>query len=100
MAAERVFGASLAGMFYVGLKREVLYVGWSANGLLGKEPFPEGWFEQARERTLGVVGRIREGRIAPDPADTEHCARCDFRDACRVDLRAAVAAERAAGERA
>jgi ATP-dependent helicase/DNAse subunit B len=98
MAAERVFGASLAGMFYVGLKREVLYVGWSSNGLLGKEPFPEDWFERARERTLAVVGKIREGRMAPDPADTDHCERCDFRDACRVDRRAAVAKERAAGE--
>ena len=100
MAAERNFGASLAGMFYVGLKREVSYVGWSSNGLLGKEPFPEGWFERARERTLAVVERIREGRVAPDPADTDHCAWCDFRDACRVDRRAAVAEERAAGERA
>jgi ATP-dependent helicase/DNAse subunit B len=98
MAAERAFGARLAGVFYVGLKREVSYVGWSADGLLGKEPFPEDWFERARERTLAVVGQIREGRVAPHPADTDHCERCDFRDACRVDLRAAAAEERAAGE--
>jgi ATP-dependent helicase/DNAse subunit B len=100
MAAGREFGVKLAGMFYVGLKREVVYVGWSADGLLGKEPFPEGWFEGARERTLEVVGRIREGRIAPDPADTDHCERCDFRDACRVELRAAAAEDAAEGERA
>ena len=99
MAAERAFGLSLAGMFYVGLKREVSYVGWSSNGLLGKEPFPGGWFERARERTLAAVGQIREGRVAPHPADTDHCQWCDFRDACRVDLRAAAAEERAAGER-
>jgi ATP-dependent helicase/DNAse subunit B len=100
MAAERTFGASLAGMFYVGLKREVVYVGWSANGLLGKEPFPEDWFERAAERTLAAVEQIRAGRVAPDPADTDHCEWCDFRDACRVDLRAAAVEERAAGERA
>ncbi len=100
MAAERAFGLRLAGMFYVGVKREVLYVGWSASGLLGKEPFPENWFESARERTLAVVGQIRQGRIAPDPADTDHCAWCDFRDACRVELRAGVAEEVAEGERA
>ena len=99
MAAERAFGLSLAGMFYVGLKREVSYVGWSSNGLLGKEPFPGDWFERARERTLQAVGQIREGRVAPHPADTDHCQWCDFRDACRVDLRAAAAEERAAGER-
>jgi RecB family exonuclease len=101
MAAGRSFGASLAGMFYVGLKRKVLYVGWSSNGLLGKEPIPEGWFERAGERTLEVVGQIRQGRVAPDPADAGHCAHCDFRDTCRVDpRRAAVAEELAAGERA
>jgi len=100
MAAGRNFGASLAGIFYVALKREVSYLGWSSTGLLGTEPFPDGWIERARERTLAVVGQIREGRIAPDPADTEHCAWCDFRDACRVDRRAAAAEERAEGERA
>jgi ATP-dependent helicase/DNAse subunit B len=87
MAAERNIGVKLAGMFYVGVKKEVMYVGWSSTGLLGKEPFPEGWFEHAQERTLAVVGQIRRGRIVPDPADTDHCRLCDFRDACRVDIR-------------
>jgi ATP-dependent helicase/DNAse subunit B len=89
MAAERSFGARLAGMFYVGLKREVVYVGWSADGLLDKAPFPEDWFERARERTLAVVEQIRAGRMQPDPADTDHCEHCDFRDACRVETRRA-----------
>jgi hypothetical protein len=98
MAAERNFGAKLAGMFYVGLKKEVLYVGWSSTGLLDKEPFPEGWFEHAQERTLAVVGQIRNGRMDPDPADKDHCRLCDFRDACRVDLERAAAPEELAGE--
>jgi ATP-dependent helicase/DNAse subunit B len=93
IAAERSFGAKLAGMFYVGLKREVLYVGWSSTGLLQKEPFPEGWFQQAEERTLGVVQQISAGRVEPHPADTDHCEHCDFRDACRVDMRQAAVAE-------
>ncbi len=98
MAAERYFGARLAGMFYVGLKREVVYVGWSADGLLDKAPFPEDWFDRARERTLAVVAQIRSGRMQPDPADTDHCGYCDFRDACRVETRRA--AELAGEERA
>ena len=98
MAAERKFGATLAGVFYVGLKREVVYLGWSSAGLLGTEPFPAGWLDEARERTLAVVEQIRQGRVAPDPADTKHCEWCDFRDACRVDLGAALAGELAAGE--
>jgi hypothetical protein len=98
MAAERNFGAKLAGMFYVGLKREVLYVGWSADGLLGKEPFPQDWFQHATQRTFEAVERIRAGRVEPDPADTDHCEHCDFRDACRVELRRAALAEERTGE--
>jgi ATP-dependent helicase/DNAse subunit B len=43
---------------------------------------------RAREITLDAVARIREGRIAPDPADPSRCAFCDYRDACRIEMRA------------
>jgi ATP-dependent helicase/DNAse subunit B len=93
MAAERKFGVTLAGMFYVGVKKEVQYVGWSAAGLLDKAPFPEGWFEHAQERTLAVVEQIRGGRMEPAPAEPGHCRLCDFRDVCRVEMRSAELAE-------
>ena len=98
MGAEQAFGLKPVGMFYVGVKGKVQYVGWSEEQLLGTEAFPAGWFDAARERTLGVIGQIRAGRIEPLPADIKHCQYCDFRDACRVDARRASLLEEAAGE--
>jgi len=90
MGAEQAFGVKPVGMFYLGVKGKIQYVGWSDENLLTGEPFPAGWFEQARERTLGVIEQIRAGRVEPDPADLKHCEYCDFRDACRVEPRKAA----------
>ncbi|MGH9673968.1 MAG: PD-(D/E)XK nuclease family protein, partial [Bryobacteraceae bacterium] len=43
--------------------------------------------ESAVELTRGAVKDIRAGRIAPEPADPDKCAWCDFRDLCRVEVR-------------
>jgi ATP-dependent helicase/DNAse subunit B len=86
MAAERAFGIKPAGMFYIGLKGGVEYVGWSDNGLLESEPIPDNWLELARQRTLQAADEIRGGRIAADPADRGGCRFCDSRDICRIDV--------------
>jgi ATP-dependent helicase/DNAse subunit B len=87
MGAQRVFGVEPAGMWYVALKGGVEIAGWEAE-------FPEGFFENAEARTLQAVEEIRAGRIAPEPADRDKCRFCDYRDACRVETRAAeIAAE-------
>ena len=70
-------------MDYIGLKSGVNPIGWEA-------PFPEGFFEQAIEKTLRAVDQIRGGRIEPDPADPGRCRYCDCRDACRIDARKAT----------
>jgi RecB family exonuclease len=88
MAAEKFFGVKAAGMYYVGLKGGVEYVGW--------KEIPEGWLERKKEQTLQVVAEIRTGRVESAPAKTDKCRYCDFRDVCRVEVGEAEALE--AGE--
>jgi len=86
LAAERQFGARPAGMFYVGLKKGVTYVGWS-EGPVGDVDYLDlaaDWREDVRERTLRNAAAIRSGRIEAAPADRAKCRYCDVRDVCRV----------------
>ena len=94
LAAGRVFGHHPAGMFYIGLKGEILYIGWSQSpvGELDHHPFPENWLAAAGERTLAIVRQIRSGRIDVAPADPGQCRHCDCRDVCRVSIRRPAAA--------
>jgi ATP-dependent helicase/nuclease subunit B len=89
LAAQECLGARPEGMFYIGLKGEVVYAGWSHTPLLDSLPAPENWLAATRERTLRIVEEIRSGRVEPAPADTDLCVFCDFRDACRIDVGAA-----------
>jgi hypothetical protein len=43
----------------------------------------EGVFEAVRERIEMLVGKVREGRLEPDPADRQDCVECDYRRLCR-----------------
>lgn len=84
LGAEKVLGVQPAGMFYVGLKAGVEYVGWSDSGVLDSAPLPEDWLEKTAQRTLRAAGEIRAGRVEPHPADTENCRFCDYADVCRI----------------
>jgi RecB family exonuclease len=98
MAAEKVFGVKPAGMFYVGLKGgKAVYAGWSETGMLDSIPVPPNWLENAAERTLRIVGEIRGGRMAPEPANPDNCRWCDYRDVCRVEAKAAAETAEAEG---
>jgi ATP-dependent helicase/DNAse subunit B len=92
MGAERTLGVKPSGMFYVGLKGGVVYAGWSEEPMLESSPFPEGWFDRTRERTVQAVAEIRAGRVEVRPANPEHCRYCDSRDICRVEAARAEAA--------
>ena len=92
LAAQDCFHMRPEGMFYLGLKGEIVYAGWSEAPLHDSLPLPENWLVTARNRTLRIVEEIRGGRIEASPADRENCAFCDYRDACRVETAAAVAA--------
>ncbi len=90
MAAERCFGLKPAGMFYVGLKRGPVYVGWSESGLMQSEPPPPDWLPRTEARVLQIVEEIRAGRIAVSPSDPDKCRFCDYSDVCRVQARQAA----------
>ena len=90
LAAEKHLGVKPAGMFYIGLKAGVEYVGWSDSGLLKSAPLPENWLENAAQRTLQSAAEIRAGRVEPHPANPDRCRYCDFRDVCRVESAAAA----------
>ena len=85
-----------AGMFYVGLKGGVEYVGWSDAPLMDAEPLPENWLEDARGRALRVVEAIRGGAVEPAPADRDKCRYCDARDVCRMEVPETAAMEEGA----
>jgi ATP-dependent helicase/DNAse subunit B len=101
MAAKEQFGLKPAGMFYVGIKGDTRYAGWSDGSAPGFEqlaarPFPENWLAHTKERVLGAVAEIRGGRIEPRPADPEKCRFCDYSDVCRVAaMKPAASAESA-----
>jgi ATP-dependent helicase/DNAse subunit B len=97
LAAERQFALKPAGMFYVALKGEVKYFGWSSEPVGGVKanPAPEGWLEKAAEQALRAAAEIRSGRVAPAPFNAEICDRCEYCDVCRF---AAVRAEDEAEE--
>jgi len=90
LAAERALGVRPAGMFFVGVKKEVKYVGWSDSGLLEAGPIPAEWAQTA-ERVLRIAAEIRTGRVEPAPADRGGCRICDARDVCRIETREAAA---------
>jgi RecB family exonuclease len=78
MAAKRL-GYEPAGMYYIGLKKELEYVGWEAEDLRAD------WEAVTTGRTLQLAGRIRAGRMEVAPSDREKCRFCDCRDVCRVE---------------
>ena len=86
MGAAEQFGVTPAGVFYIGLKGGVEYVGWSDAGELGSQPMPENWFARTRERARRAVEEIREGRIEVRPADRDQCRFCQCRDVCRIEV--------------
>jgi ATP-dependent helicase/DNAse subunit B len=92
MAAERTFGVTPDGMFYVGLKGGIGYVGWSHSGMLKSLPLPDNWLEIAERRTLQAMHEIRAGRVEVAPANPANCRFCDCRDVCRVNLAVVTAA--------
>jgi ATP-dependent helicase/DNAse subunit B len=91
MAAEKAFGVQPAGMFFIGLKGEVTYAGWSEEGLLEADPMPARWIEETAARLHQMLAEMRQGRVAPAPANPESCRFCDARDVCRIEVRRAVA---------
>jgi ATP-dependent helicase/DNAse subunit B len=101
LAAERQFALRPVGMLFCGLKKGIAWEGWHlpVDGLedAGISCTADALRElmNTAERTaIEAHGHILNGRIAAQPADTDHCRYCDYRDACRVET---IAAARRAG---
>jgi hypothetical protein len=73
-------------MFYVGVKGGIVYSGWSDDLRLDSLALPENWLETTRDRTLQIVGEIRQGRVEILPADRDSCRFCDAKDVCRIEV--------------
>jgi ATP-dependent helicase/DNAse subunit B len=92
MAAERFFKVKASGMFYIGLKGGIEYVGWSEPPMMESDPLPPNWIAGTEQRALRIVEEIRAGHVEVAPANPDHCRFCDARDVCRVEVRAVAAA--------
>lgn len=101
LAAERKFGLKPAGMLFCGLRKGITWDGWhlpvAGFEQTGNTCSPEALrdlMNTAAQTATEAHQHILSGRIAAQPADTDQCKWCDFRDACRVET---VAAARGAG---
>ena len=83
-----------AGMVYLGLRREITFAGW----MLAPH-YPdikqtcdpavlEQVMETARQDAQQAIAAIRDGRIAPKPADEAKCDYCSVANACRYEVAA------------
>jgi ATP-dependent helicase/DNAse subunit B len=100
IAAEQM-GYKPADMFYCGIKRDVTFAGWMTSSRypeIKQAVAPEqlqSVMQQAREDTLVAISGIRDGNIAPKPADELKCDYCDFAHSCRYEVAAMEQAKRA-----
>ncbi len=85
-------GREVAEMLFAGIRGRAKWAGW------GGAPALREMAEKSRQAVLTAVAHIREGAIAPDPADADLCQYCDFRDTCRVESMAKVTVSGGAGE--
>jgi len=90
LAVEQA-GLQPAGFLFAGTRLSPSWAGWHT---LSEKPEgcaavkPERLreiMEQSRQVALAALERIRQGEIAPQPADANLCQRCRRRDACRVE---------------
>jgi ATP-dependent helicase/DNAse subunit B len=79
-------------MLFAAIRGQVAWDGWEGAPALREV------MEKSRQTVLTAVAQIREGAIAPNPADVELCQYCDFRDTCRVESMAKVTVSGGAGE--
>ena len=99
LAAETVMDQPVTAMLFAGLRLEKKHdepvlEGWTAAGFEpAREPLTREWLEAGRALAIETANRIWSGRFAPKPADPKRCKWCDYRDVCRYEGVAAVAAE-------
>jgi CRISPR/Cas system-associated exonuclease Cas4 (RecB family) len=48
------------------------------------QPIDGGVFDEVEERISGLLEKVRDGRLEPDPSDRQTCVTCDYRRLCRI----------------
>jgi ATP-dependent helicase/DNAse subunit B len=97
MAALEQAGETCAGFLFAALRGEQGWAGWQITKKPVKgaaESKPEDLraiMQRAAEAAVEAVERIRQGVIAPKPADPERCETCAYCDICRVESAVQVA---------
>lgn len=91
MAALEQAGQSCGGFLFAAIRDGEAWAGWSAGGnkakgirTSSKEQLSE-IMRRSMEAATEAVKRLREGVIAPDPADPDHCQNCAYRLICRIE---------------
>ncbi len=92
MLAVKDSGRQIAGMLFAGLRKSPAWEGWNTLGGSAAPAELHTVMETSRQAALQAVERIREGRIEPAPTDVDLCPYCPYRDICRVEAIAGVAA--------
>ncbi|MEN6606111.1 MAG: PD-(D/E)XK nuclease family protein, partial [Bryobacteraceae bacterium] len=98
LGLKRSLGHEPAGMLFAGLRGEASWRGWhvSVPGLRhGKRCADEdlgGLVAKATQAFETALGKIRRGRILPEPEDDKLCEWCEYCDICRVESAAWSAA--------
>jgi len=98
LGLKRSLGHEPAGMLFAGLRGEASWRGWhvSVPGLRhGKRCADEdlgGLVSKATQAFETALGKIRRGRILPEPEDDKLCEWCEYCDICRVESAAWSAA--------
>ena len=67
---------------FAALRGEIAWKGWEGEAAV------QTLISDAAQLTEAAIPRILNGEIHPDPADTDLCRYCEFRDACRSAGRA------------
>ena len=85
-------GEVVAAMVYFSLKKSAEAFGWGVVPGLAKvlEPLSHEWVDAGVAEARRAVELIREGRIPVRDAEGDPCKYCEAKDACRVEVAAAM----------
>jgi RecB family exonuclease len=82
LACENALGKPAGGIFYLGVKKDIVCIGWG-DGFPKGAPLDRAWLEERLETALAATASVRAGRNEPAPEEPELCELCDYRGVCR-----------------
>jgi ATP-dependent helicase/DNAse subunit B len=94
LAVRESLGLNPVAMLYWAVREDELF-GWGhvPRTDIEREPIPENWENEARERTAQRLDGFLAGAVYPQPEEPDKCRWCDYQGACRVEQTALVMIE-------